>query len=58
MFSRAVKKYGPLNENELFGFEPAIILGGEIKLENVRKLDKHIHLDILRQLLDPDISEI
>ncbi|OTA20399.1 GAD-like domain protein [Xenorhabdus beddingii] len=57
-FSCAVEKYGPLNENEIFGFEPAIILGGEIKLENVRKLDMHIHLDILRQFADPDIQEI
>ncbi|OTA21234.1 GAD-like domain protein [Xenorhabdus beddingii] len=58
IFSRAVEKYGPLNENEIFGFEPAIILGGDIKLENVRKLDMHIHLDILRQFADPDIQEI
>ncbi|MDC9581621.1 GAD-like domain-containing protein [Xenorhabdus sp. PR6a] len=58
IFSRAVEKYGPLGEHEIFGFEPAIILGGEIKLENVRKLDMHIHLDILRQFADPDIQEI
>ncbi|BET96021.1 GAD-like domain-containing protein [Xenorhabdus taiwanensis] len=58
VFSRAVKKYGPLNENEIFGFEPAVVLGGEIKLENVRKLDMRIHLDILRQFADPDIQEI
>ncbi|MDC9581622.1 GAD-like domain-containing protein [Xenorhabdus sp. PR6a] len=58
IFTKAVEKYGPLDENEIFGFEPAIILGGEIKLENVRKLDMHIHLDILRQFSDPDIMEI
>ncbi|CDH26786.1 GAD-like domain-containing protein [Xenorhabdus bovienii] len=58
IFSKAAEKYGPLNENEIFGFEPAIVLGGEIKLENVRKLDMHIHLDILRQFADPDIQEI
>ncbi|MDC9581623.1 GAD-like domain-containing protein [Xenorhabdus sp. PR6a] len=58
IFTKAVEKYGPLGENEIFGFEPAIILGGEIKLENVRKLDMHIHLDILRQFSDPDIMEI
>ncbi|WP_237388163.1 GAD-like domain-containing protein [Xenorhabdus sp. Sc-CR9] len=58
IFSRAVEKHGPLSEHEIFGFEPAIILGGEIKLENVRKLDMHIHLDILRQFADPDIQEI
>ncbi|MDC9615703.1 GAD-like domain-containing protein [Xenorhabdus khoisanae] len=58
IFPRLVKKYGPLDENEIFGFEPAIVLGGEIKLENVRKLDMHIQLDILRQFADPDIQEI
>ncbi|SFU55119.1 GAD-like domain-containing protein [Xenorhabdus koppenhoeferi] len=58
IFAKAVEKHGPLGENEIFGFEPAIILGGEIKLENVRKLDMHIHLDILRQFADPDIQEI
>ncbi|CDH24226.1 T6SS immunity protein Tdi1 domain-containing protein [Xenorhabdus bovienii] len=58
IFSRAVDKYGPLGENEIFGFEPAIILGGEIKFENVRKSDMHIHFDILRQFADPDIQEI
>jgi hypothetical protein len=58
IFSQAVDKFGSLNENEIFGFEPAIILGGEIKLENIKKLDMHIHLDILRQFADPDIQEI
>ncbi|MDX7992765.1 DUF1851 domain-containing protein [Xenorhabdus sp. psl] len=58
IFAKAAEKHGPLGENEIFGFEPAIILGSEIKLENVRKLDMHIHLDILRQFADPDIQEI
>ncbi|MEQ2027448.1 GAD-like domain-containing protein [Xenorhabdus szentirmaii] len=58
IFSRAVKKYGPLEENEIFGFEPAIVLGGDIKFENVRKLNMHIHFDILRQFSEPDIYEI
>ncbi len=53
-----MEKYGSLGENEIFGFEPAIVLGGETKLENIRKLDMHIHLDILRQLSNPDIQEI
>ncbi|MEX6222309.1 T6SS immunity protein Tdi1 domain-containing protein [Providencia hangzhouensis] len=28
LFEKAVKKLGPLGDNEIFGFEPAIILGG------------------------------
>ncbi|SFO07702.1 GAD-like domain-containing protein [Xenorhabdus japonica] len=58
IFSRAVKVHGPLHENEIFGFESALILCGDIILENVRKLDMHIHLDILRQFSDPEIDEI
>ncbi|KMJ45723.1 GAD-like domain protein [Xenorhabdus khoisanae] len=57
IFPQAIEKYGSLNENQIFGFEPAIILGDEAKLENVKKLDMHIHLDILRQLSEPDIIE-
>ncbi|MGJ0626298.1 hypothetical protein [Xenorhabdus bovienii] len=38
-----------MNEYEIFGFEPAIVLSDEIKLENVIKLNIHIHLDILRK---------
>ncbi|WP_340617114.1 GAD-like domain-containing protein [Xenorhabdus entomophaga] len=57
LFSKAVEKYGPLNENQMFGFEPAIILGGDVALENIRKLDMYIHLDILRQFSAPEIDE-
>ncbi|MEQ2027447.1 T6SS immunity protein Tdi1 domain-containing protein [Xenorhabdus szentirmaii] len=55
---RAVEKYGPLNEKKMFGFEPAIILGGDVEIENIRKLDIYIHLDILRQFSAPEIDEI
>ncbi|MGJ0639330.1 T6SS immunity protein Tdi1 domain-containing protein [Xenorhabdus bovienii] len=48
-FSKAIENHGLLNEYEIFGFEPAIVLSDEIKLENVIKLNIHIHLDILRK---------
>lgn len=50
LFDRAVKKYGELNKNEMFGFEPTLILGGEAKLENVRKLSIISHLQFLASL--------
>ncbi|QNX86294.1 GAD-like domain-containing protein [Acinetobacter seifertii] len=53
LFDRAVKKYGELNKNEMFGFEPALILGGEAKLENVRKLPIISHLQFLASLDTP-----
>lgn len=59
LFQRAVKKYGALADDEIFGFEPAIVAGGEMKLENIKKLDCFIHLMILKQLEEtPFISEI
>ncbi|MFH3651715.1 T6SS immunity protein Tdi1 domain-containing protein, partial [Acinetobacter baumannii] len=38
LFDRAVKKYGPLSSNEVFGFEPALALGGKSVLQNLKKL--------------------
>ncbi|EAA7300457.1 DUF1851 domain-containing protein [Salmonella enterica] len=32
LFDRTVKKLGALADNEMFGLEPAYILGGEIKI--------------------------
>jgi hypothetical protein len=53
LFERAVKKYGVLTKNEMFGFEPALVLGGEAKLENVRKLPIISHLQFLATLDTP-----
>lgn len=53
LFDRAVKKYGELTKNEMFGFEPALVLGGEVKLENVRKLPIISHLQFLASLDTP-----
>ncbi|EAA2610977.1 DUF1851 domain-containing protein, partial [Salmonella enterica] len=35
--------------------EPAYIFGGEIKIENLSKVDCQIHLMILRELSSPNI---
>ncbi|EAB5055295.1 DUF1851 domain-containing protein [Salmonella enterica] len=55
LFDRAVKKLGALADNEMFGLEPAYILGGKIKIENLSKVDCQIHLMILRELSSPNI---
>jgi len=59
LFEKAVKKFGALKENEVFGFEPALFLGGEQTLDKLNKLDIQIHLAILadfgqRELLTQD----
>ncbi len=58
LFEKAVKKFGPLGDYEIFGFEPALILGGELDIKYIQKVDARIHLSILSQLADPEIDEI
>lgn len=55
LFERALKKLGPLASDEMYGFEPAIIAGGRMRLENLRKVKLDQHLTILRQLAAPQI---
>lgn len=55
LFKRALAKLGPLAVDEVYGFEPAIVLGGKMQLENLAKLNLDIHLTILRQLAAPSI---
>jgi hypothetical protein len=55
LFKRALAKLGPLAPDEVYGFEPAIVLGGKMQLENLAKLNLDIHLTILRQLAPPRI---
>lgn len=55
LFKRALAKLGPLEPNEVYGFEPAIVLGGKMQLDNLVKLDLDVHLTILRQLATPTL---
>ena len=48
-FDRALKKLGPLASNEMYGFEPALALGGLCDLKNLRKVDAVTHLVMLAQ---------
>ncbi|SFZ77017.1 GAD-like domain-containing protein [Chitinimonas taiwanensis] len=53
LFEHALKSLGPLAADEMYGFEPAIALGGKMHLENLRKVKLDQHLTILRQLAAP-----
>lgn len=55
LFSQALEKLGPLASDEVYGFEPAIILGGKMALESLQKVKLHQHLMMLRQLARPNI---
>lgn len=55
LFEQALEKLGPLAPDEIYGFEPAIVLGGAMRLENLAKLKLDVHLTILRQLSSPKL---
>lgn len=53
LFERALAALGPLAPDEMYGFEPALVLGGRITLDRLRKVKIDQHLTILRQLAAP-----
>lgn len=56
LFLRAIKKYGPLGDGEIFGFKPAPILGGNRILKNVVKVDAQIYYSMLKSFADPYVK--
>ncbi|WP_417503127.1 GAD-like domain-containing protein [Marinobacter sp.] len=55
MFEPAVEKFGPLAEDEIFGFVPALVAGGNMLFENLQKVNMAVHLDLILQLKDPQL---
>lgn len=55
LFARARKKLGDLAPDEMYGFEPALVLGGALSLENLVKVNLDVHLTILRGLAAPTL---
>jgi hypothetical protein len=55
LFERALDKLGPLDHDTMYGFVPALALGGEPKLERLQRLDAHVHLNILSQVTELQI---
>ncbi|QIB07218.1 DUF1851 domain-containing protein [Pseudomonas fluorescens] len=50
LFERALEKLGALDEREVYGFEPALFVGGTASLGHLVKCDLDVHLTILRQM--------
>lgn len=50
MFSQALKKLGPLAHDEMYGFVPALALGGPSDLAHLQKVKAVEHLLVLAQL--------
>lgn len=58
LFKRALKKLGPVASDEMYGFEPALSIGGMPKLENMAKVKIVAHLILLEQLDDVEIMHL
>ncbi|MOA21998.1 hypothetical protein D3C78_1425230 [compost metagenome] len=49
-FKPALEKLGQLNSDEMYGFVPALALGGAMDLRNLQKVKTIEHLEFLSQL--------
>lgn len=58
IFEQAVKKFGPLKEDEMFTFEPALFLGGEQTFKTVNKVNFFIQSEILASMGQREIMDI
>lgn len=52
LYTRALKRLGPLDWNEMYAFEPSRLLGGAPRLDNLVKVDAIVHCSLLRKLID------
>ncbi|EPM49801.1 hypothetical protein A256_19840 [Pseudomonas syringae pv. actinidiae ICMP 19103] len=50
LFEPAREKLGPLKSDEMYGFVPALVLGGPMELKNLQKVKTIEHLTFLSQL--------
>lgn len=56
LFERALEQLGSLGPDEMYGFEPALIVGGRMIIDHLKKVDLHAHLSILRQFGAPQVG--
>lgn len=50
LFTLALRKLGPLKHDEMYGFVPAIALGGALEVEHIDKVNAVAHLTFLSEL--------
>jgi hypothetical protein len=55
LFDRALGKLGVLDHDTMYGYVPALGLGGKAMLDNLQKLDAHVHLNIIAQATERQI---
>ena len=55
LFQRALKNLGPLAHDEMYGFVPALAMGGPCRLDHLKKVKAVEHLMFLAQLGEPEV---
>lgn len=55
LFHRAIARLGTLAEDEMYGFEPALVAGGKPTLDHLVKVKLDQHLTLLRQFAAPSM---
>jgi hypothetical protein len=58
LFAPALKKLGPLKHDEMYGFVPALALGGSATLDHLQKVKAVEHLVLLAQLSELRVMEV
>jgi hypothetical protein len=58
LFKRAVKKLGPLEIGECFGFFPALALGGSPELEYLKRVSAPEHFAIVAQTMEFNLVDV
>lgn len=62
LFKKCLKKYGPLENDEMYTFSPALALGGSADIKNIKKVKILEQLSILcdldTPLVLPSVSEL
>lgn len=58
LFDRALKKLGSVGPDEMYGFEPALSIGGIAKIDHLVKVKAVPHLVLLEQLSDVEVRHI
>ena len=55
LFPQAVEKFGILQDDEMYGFVHPLHLGGENRIENMKKMNLFIHADIQKNMEIPPV---
>ncbi|MFD1743837.1 GAD-like domain-containing protein [Rhizobium helianthi] len=58
LFQRAVKKCGPLEIGECYGFVPALGLGGVADIDHVKRMDAAAHFSIVAQTMNFNLIDV